>query len=128
VRVLAGAAIGAGLVIFSGGIGWWISEQQRPRQMLVLTYTKPGGTMRPVSPERASGDPTHFTIPATRYTSFIASRCRLRQWTSDTNANANDVEELSTLSTPAAILSDRQFNCLTSFVKPGYVTLTRTTL
>lgn len=96
--------------------------------MLSLTYTKPGGTMLPVSPERASGDPTHFTNPATRYTSFIASRCRLRHWTSETNANASDVEELATLSTPAANLTDRQFNCLTSFVKTGYVTLTRTTL
>jgi acetone carboxylase gamma subunit len=83
--------------------------------------------MAPVTADRAAGDPSHFTMPASSYTSFIASRCRLRQWTSETNVNARDVEEEATLSVPAKSLSDTQFSCLTSFLKPGYVKLNRTT-
>ena len=125
-KAVVGVAIGAGLVAVSGSLGWWFAEQTRPREAYLLTYVKPGG-MRGVSAELLSGDPTHFTVPATRYASFIASKCRLERWTMSTNANDTDVPEQAVVRLPEDGLSNRQFNCLSGFVKPGYVTLTRTT-
>ena len=121
-----GTAIGAGLV-FSGVVGGWlIAKSNRPEDAFVLTYKKAGGTMM-ASAANVVDDPTDITVPATQYASFIASRCRLERWVMDNNASSSDTPHIAELRIPSRSITDRQFNCLTGFIKPGYVTLARTT-
>jgi hypothetical protein len=125
-RAIVGVAIGAGLVFASGLVGIWMMERQHPGQVFVLKYTKAGG-MRPDQRRRPEDDPAPFDTPATRYMTWISSKCRIERWRMTNNEGDSDVPEEASLFVNQDGLTDSQFDCLADFVKPQFVTLTRMT-
>jgi len=58
---------------------------------------------------------------------WIASKCRINRWTMANNEGESDVPEQASLSVNQDDLINNQFDCLASFVKPQFVSLTRMT-
>jgi hypothetical protein len=59
--------------------------------------------------------------------SEIVSRCKLTKWQMQANPTGNDVSLRTWIAVHPEDMSDIQFNCLTRFVHPLYITLNRTT-
>ncbi len=83
--------------------------------------------MRPNPNRREEDDPTRFDTSAIEYVTWIASKCRMERWAVTSNATDTDVPEEASLIVNQDGLTNKQFDCLASFVKPQFVTLTRMT-
>jgi hypothetical protein len=107
-------AAGAAVVSFASLAAWFCASYAAGQKSMVLLYLKPEG------PE--PGDPATSIDTAAMYVASIAKRCNLRSWSVSAPFVMHQAEPAS-LIVPYSELSDRQINCLTSFVKPPFVSL-----
>ncbi|MDQ3079647.1 MAG: hypothetical protein M3R03_06585, partial [Pseudomonadota bacterium] len=116
-------AAGAGMVVAAFVLAHWYQQNYGPRERLVLTYQRNTGP-EPWPPHDAK-NPDEKSETVSHYAVFVARRCNMRGWEVDTNENSTDVDHRARLTVRSKTLSDANFDCLASFVKPPYVTLTR---
>jgi hypothetical protein len=107
-------AAGAAVVSFASLATWICGSYAGAQKSMVLLYLKPEGP----EPE----DPAPRMDTAAMYVASIAKRCNLKSWSVSAPFVMHQAEPAS-LTVPYRELSDRQLNCLTSFVKPPFVSL-----
>ncbi len=114
----AGAALSATAFLVSD----WYQQSLSPTDQLIWSYKRNDG------PELWAAHGTQD--PSTRgepgdYAAFVAQRCQISSWSMDSNIGWTDVDSQARLIIEMNALSDKDFNCLASFVRPPYVTLSR---
>ncbi len=116
-------AAGAGLTAAAFAVTNWYLQSVGSDELLILAYQRNTGP-EPWPPHDTK-DPDVKSESVSQYAVYVARRCNLKQWDTDSNENTTDVDFKARLMTPVKTISDANFDCLASFVKPPYVTLTR---
>ena len=122
-RVLPPLAAGAGLTVTAFLISYWYQQNSSQTEQLVWSYKRNTGPEP--WPAHDTKDPITEAEPVSDYAVFVARRCQIPRWSVDSNIGTTDVDDEARLVVSTSVLSDQKFNCLASFVKPPYVTLTR---
>ncbi len=121
--MLGSLAAGAGLSVAAFILSYWYQQNYGPTEQLVWSYKRNTGPEP--WPAHETKDPRAQREPVSNYAVFVARSCEIPRWDVDSNLGTTDVDDEARLFIPMRVLSDANFNCLASFVKPPYVTLTR---
>lgn len=118
-------ALGTGIGVLACAIPWTIRRHTEPEVIYVLSYSR---NLGPTPWTDTIRDPAPALDRLSEYPVQIAIHCKLPKWSISTNdQSTTDVDQTAWLRISASLVDDRIFNCLSKYVRPPFVRLTRGT-